>query len=45
MSSNNIDSVLIENRQFQPNDDFVKKARVTAEKLAQLHRQAADDYE
>jgi len=45
MSSNNIDSVLIENRQFKPTDEFVQQARISASKMAELHQQASDDYE
>ena len=44
MSSDNIESVLIENRQFPPNDGFVNQARINAEKLSALHQLASDDY-
>lgn len=44
MSSDNIESILIENRQFSPNDDFINKARINADQLAALHQQANDDY-
>ena len=44
MSSNNIESGLIENRQFPPSNEFAKNARINAEKLAALHQQAETDY-
>jgi len=40
----NIESILHEDRQFPPSSEFVAKARITAEKLAELHRQAENDY-
>ncbi len=43
--SENIESVLNENRLFYPSEDFVSKARITLEKLKQLHQQAKTDYE
>ncbi|AOV17145.1 acetate--CoA ligase [Acidihalobacter aeolianus] len=43
--SENIESVLHEDRVFQPPQDFVAEARLNAEKLAALHREAAEDYE
>jgi len=44
MSNNDIESVLIENRQFPPSDNFVKNARLNGDTLARLHQQAEDDY-
>ena len=44
MSNNDIESVLIENRQFPPNDDFVKNARLNSDTLAALQQQAEADY-
>ncbi len=44
MGSDNIESILIENRQFAPNQDFVNRARINADQLAALHQQANDDY-
>ena len=44
MSNNDIESVLIENRQFPPSDDFVKNARLNSDKLAALHQQAEANY-
>ena len=45
MSSNDINSVLIENRQFPPSDEFVANARIKPADFAALHKQAEDDYE
>ena len=45
MSSNEINSVLIENRQFEPPAEFVSKARIKANDLEALTRQADQDYE
>ena len=44
MGSDNIESTLIENRQFSPNQDFVNKARINADQLNALHQQANEDY-
>lgn len=44
MGSDNIESILIENRRFSPNQDFVNQARINADQLAALHQQANDDY-
>ncbi len=44
MSSDNIQSVLTENRTFPPNADFVARARLNAEKLAALHAAAEKDH-
>lgn len=44
MGSDNIESILIENRQFSPNQDFVNQARINADQLTALHQQANDDY-
>ncbi len=43
--SKNIESVMNETRTFEPSSEFVAQANITAEKLAQLHAQAEDDYE
>ena len=45
MSDIEINSVLTENRLFEPSDEFKAKARLNADKLKALHQQAADDYE
>jgi len=45
VSSNEINSVLIENRQFPPSDEFVANARIKPADFAALHKQAEDDYE
>ncbi len=42
--SHNIESILIEERQFSPSNEFASKARITPEKLAELRRQADSDY-
>ncbi|HEX5636208.1 MAG TPA: acetate--CoA ligase [Gammaproteobacteria bacterium] len=44
MSAHNIDSVLIENRKFKPNPDFVARARIRKEEFDALHKMAAEDY-
>ena len=45
MSNNDINSVLIENRQFPPSDEFVANARIKPADFAALHKQAEEDYE
>ncbi len=45
MSSNDINSSLIENRRFEPSSDFVNKARIKAADLDALNKQAEQDYE
>ena len=45
MSSNDINSVLIENRRFDPPSDFVSKARIKAADLDALKQQAEQDHE
>ena len=45
MSSNDINSVLIENRRFDPPSEFVNKARIKAADLEALNKQAEQDYE
>ncbi|MFC1589801.1 acetyl-coenzyme A synthetase N-terminal domain-containing protein, partial [Pseudomonadota bacterium] len=45
MSSNDINSVLIENRQFPPSDEFVANARIKPADFAALHKQAEENYE
>ena len=45
MSSNDINSTLIENRRFEPSSDFVNKARIKAADLDALNKQAEQDYE
>ena len=45
MSSNDINSVLIENRRFDPPTEFVNKARIKAADLEALNKQAEQDYE
>ncbi|HEY9544610.1 MAG TPA: acetyl-coenzyme A synthetase N-terminal domain-containing protein, partial [Solimonas sp.] len=42
--SQNIQSVLIENRVFPPSRDFVAGAGLNAERLAALHAQAEADH-
>lgn len=42
--SQNIESTLIEKRQFPPSENFAKHARVTPEKLQQLREEAESDY-
>jgi len=44
MSNDNLQSVLAESRVFPPSADFVAKARVNAEKLAELRAAAAADH-
>jgi acetyl-CoA synthetase len=44
MSSNNIQSVLSETRQFAPQPDFVAQARLDADGLAALHTAAEADH-
>ena len=45
MSSNEINSVLVESRQFEPPADFAAKARIKAADLEALKQQAEQDYE
>jgi acetyl-CoA synthetase len=45
MSDNNIDSVLIENRQFPPSADFAANAVIKQAEFAALYKAAEDDYE
>ncbi len=45
MSDIEINSVLIENRLFEPAAEFTAKARIKADDLAALHKQAENDYE
>ena len=45
MSDKNIESVLIEQRRFPPPESFSKKARLQAEALATLYKEAEADYE
>ena len=45
MSENNIESTLIENRQFPPSAEFVANATIKQAEFAALHKAAADDYE
>ncbi len=45
MSDNDINSILIENRQFPPSAEFAAHARIKPADLAALHKQAASDYE
>ena len=40
MTANNIDSVLIEERQFKPAADFVAKARIKRAEFDALHKKA-----
>ena len=44
-SSSDINSVLIENRQFPPPEEFASRARIQADDLVALHRKAEEDYE
>ena len=44
-SSSDINSVLIEKRQFPAPEEFTRNARIKADDLAALHKKAADDYE
>jgi acetyl-CoA synthetase len=43
MSADNIESTLDEQRVFKPRTDFVERARITSDDLADLHRRAKDD--
>jgi len=45
MSENNIESTLIENRQFPPSAEFVANATIKQAEFDALHKAAADDYE
>jgi len=45
MSDHNIDSVLIEERQFPPSAEFAKNAVINQAKFDALYKAAADDYE
>jgi acetyl-CoA synthetase len=45
VSENDINSTLIENRQFPPSAEFTSHARLKPADLAALHQQAATDYE
>ena len=45
MSGIEINSVLTENRLFKPSAEFTAKARIKADDLAALNKQAEDDYE
>ena len=44
MTASNIDSVLIENRQFKPSADFVAKARIKKTAFDALHKKAENNY-
>ena len=44
MSSDQLESVMHENRTFPPNPDFVARARVNAQRLAALNESAAADH-
>jgi acetyl-CoA synthetase len=44
MTESNIDSVLIEDRQFEPSNDFAAKARIQKADFDALHKKAAEDY-
>jgi len=44
MTDNNIDSVLIEDRLFEPPSEFVAKARIQKADFDALHKQAEEDY-
>ena len=44
MSENNIESVLIENRQFPPSSEFKSQANIKQADFDALHKAAADDY-
>jgi acetyl-CoA synthetase len=44
MTASDIQSVLNETRQFQPGEEFVRRARITADKLAELRRAAEQDH-
>jgi acetyl-CoA synthetase len=43
--SENIESVLHEDRHFQPPEAFARDARITPERLTELRQQASSDYE
>ena len=45
MATENIESILQEDRLFEPADTFVKDARVNKEQLDELRQQAQQDYE
>ena len=45
MSDIEINSILIENRLFEPSAEFTAKARLKPDDLKALHQQAEDDYE
>ena len=45
MSANDISSGLVENRLFEPSEEFASKARINKEKLDALYKHAEDDYE
>ena len=45
MSSQNIESVLIEERRFPPSTEFTARARLKPAALKALHAEAAADYE
>ena len=45
MSSNDISSVLIENRQFPPSEEFVARARIKPADFEALHKHAEANYE
>ncbi len=44
MTASNIDSVLIEDRQFKPSAEFAKNARIKQAEFDALHKQAEEDY-
>ena len=44
MSTSNIESVLIENRQFEPSEQFVSQARIQKTDFDALHKKAKEDY-
>ena len=45
MSGIEINSVLIENRLFEPSAEFTARARIKPDDLAAMHKQAAEDHE
>ena len=45
MSSQNIESVLIEERRFPPSTEFTARARLKPAALKALHAEAAADHE
>ena len=45
MSDNNIDSVLIEERQFPPSKEFADNAVIKKAEFDALYKAAEDDYE